>query len=206
MRLKSRLCIAFCGLVMSLGAANLTYGQLPSQGKSSLLNYFGRFHGIGFSDGYHSCSDKQSGSSGFRLATSSFSTFYGEPTAPPPSRFQRPAPSYALFSNGYTTAYPESRGEQDFSTWRAPISEHYPATNPSQPLSAIPNHSILLQDEQPVISQPRLQTQPIVIPGGQYFEPIPAPIPDRSTDQTKRAIPGTTRPYHANAVGQPIRR
>lgn len=206
MRLKSRLCIASCGLVMSLGAANLSYGQLPSQSKSSLLNYFGRFHGIGFSDGYHSCPDQQCGPAGSRMATSSFSTFYGEPTAPPPSRFQRPAPSYTQFSNGYPAAYPESMREQDFSSWRSPAFEHYPATNPSHPHSAIPNNSILLQDEQPVISQPRPQTQPMVVPRGQYFEPIPAPIPDRSMDQTKRAIPGTTRPYHANTTGQPIRR
>ncbi|XZE18678.1 hypothetical protein SH449x_003978 [Pirellulaceae bacterium SH449] len=190
MRLKSRLCIASCGLIMILGASNVSYGQLPNQGKSSLLNYFGRFHGIGFSDGYHSCPDQQCGQGRSRVATAGFSTFYGEPTAPPPSRFQRPEPSYTQHSNGYASAYPHSTHSHDFSASHS---------------SAIPNYSILLQDEQPVISQPRPQMQPMVIPRGQ-FEPIPAPIPDRSMDQTKRAIPGTTRPYHANGTGQPTRR
>lgn len=56
--------------------------QLPSQNRFSPINYFGRWQGFGYSDGYHACKE------GRCPPKLSFSSFYGEPTSPP---------SYPLF-------------------------------------------------------------------------------------------------------------
>ena len=53
--------------------------QLPSQNRFSPINYFGRWQGFGYSDGYHACKE------GRCPPKLSFSSFYGEPTSPPSS-------------------------------------------------------------------------------------------------------------------------
>ena len=69
--------------------------QLPSESFSP-LNYLGRFHGFGYSEGYHACKDGrcESGKSGISGSIwkpwDSMSSFYGSATAPPIRRVVTP--------------------------------------------------------------------------------------------------------------------
>ena len=80
-RLFSLLLVSFSSLAAQ--------AQLPSNNWSP-LNYFGRYHGFGYSDGYHSCKDGNChGARGLRSNLTPFSndrdpiaTFYGSPTTP----------------------------------------------------------------------------------------------------------------------------
>jgi hypothetical protein len=66
------LAFVFSGFFCSPAAA-----QLPSQNRFSPINYFGRWQGFGYSDGYHACKE------GRCPPKWSFSSFCGEPTSPP---------------------------------------------------------------------------------------------------------------------------
>lgn len=189
-------------LLLTSLASTSAFGQLPNQSKSSPLNYLARFHGIGYSDGYHSCPTNQCPPNRSWAKPASFSSFYGEPTPPPGTRFQRPAPSYSVYQS-YT------HGEE--------MMVHPPASQPSQHApamqlapppsmhptpynsSAIPSHSILLQNDSPAGSPPSMSNPGRAEPwGADPDELIPPPQPSRAPQQTRRAVPGTTRPYHAN--------
>lgn len=57
--------IRFLGMVCALGGlvtvsagSTPVYAQLRGEKNASILNYLGRFHGVGYSDGYHNCPDK----------------------------------------------------------------------------------------------------------------------------------------------------
>jgi hypothetical protein len=86
MKIRSLSCAVILGTVCSIGTSSPVMGQIPSQARSSPINYFGRFHGFGYSDGYHSCPTPRS-PRGHGLAQSlgspaDFSSYYGSPTAP----------------------------------------------------------------------------------------------------------------------------
>ncbi len=73
-------------IVSALGAA--AQAQLPSD-RFSPINYLGRYHGFGYSEGYHACKEARcnSASSGsFWKPWESMSNFYGSATAPPNNR------------------------------------------------------------------------------------------------------------------------
>lgn len=188
-------------LLASLVSAS-AFGQLPNQSKSSPLNYLARFHGIGYSDGYHSCPNNQCPPNRSWAKPVSFSSFYGEPTPPPGARFHRPAPSYSVYQS-------YNRGEEMMvHPPTSSPSQHAPAmqlapppsmnSTPDYP-SAIPSHSILLQNDSPAGSRPSMSNPGRAEPwGADTDELIPPPQPSRAPQQTRRAIPGTTRPYHAN--------
>lgn len=93
--------ITTAGLSLLLGSivSTASHGQLPNQSKSSPLNFFARFHGLGYSDGYHSCPNNQCAPSRSWSGAPSFSSFYGEATSPPAGRFQKPAPSYSVYQS-----------------------------------------------------------------------------------------------------------
>ncbi len=82
--------------------------QLPSESFSP-LNYFGRYHGFGYSDGYHACkdghcnSDKGKRNGSIWKPWESMSSFYGSPTAPPSNRVvtQRATSRAPLYSQEY---------------------------------------------------------------------------------------------------------
>ncbi|MEQ1827084.1 MAG: hypothetical protein ABL921_14110 [Pirellula sp.] len=82
--------------------------QLPSQ-RTSPINYFGRFHGFGYSDGYHECKEGRSTNTwSFWRPLDAMSSFYGQPTAPPNSRTKYSPPAArvmvpALGSHEYST-------------------------------------------------------------------------------------------------------
>lgn len=72
----------FLSLVLVLVGASLSEAQMPSH-RFSPINYFGRYHGFGYSDGYHACKTERCSTVSWN-PLKSMSTFYGEPTAPPP--------------------------------------------------------------------------------------------------------------------------
>lgn len=71
--------------------------QLPSESFSP-LNYLGRFHGFGYSEGYHACKDGRCDSDNSKSSRGgsiwkpweSMSSYYGTATAPPSSRVVTP--------------------------------------------------------------------------------------------------------------------
>jgi hypothetical protein len=72
--------------------------QLTSD-RYSPINTFGRYHGFGFSDGYHSCKDGRSNNSvSFWKPWESMSSFYGSPTQPPSNRAMNTTSSSLLYS------------------------------------------------------------------------------------------------------------
>ncbi len=74
--------IAFC--LLSICSSSL-WAQLPSA-RFSPINYFGRYHGFGYSDGYHACKDGRCGPTSGWKPWESMSSFYGSPTPPPANR------------------------------------------------------------------------------------------------------------------------
>ena len=81
------------------------HAQLPSESFSP-LNYLGRFHGFGYSEGYHACKDGRcdSGKSGSSASIwkpwESMSSYYSTATAPPSNRVvtQRATSKAPLYS------------------------------------------------------------------------------------------------------------
>ncbi|MCU0719707.1 MAG: hypothetical protein MUC83_08390 [Pirellula sp.] len=166
-KLHARIATACLSLLFLSVVSSTSYGQLPNQSKSSPLNYLARFHGLGYSDGYHACPNNQCPPRRSWAGAASFSSFYGEPTTPSAGRFQKPAPSYSAHQVDYS--------------------------------SAIPSHSILLHDE-PSTNAPSESTYPAYPDqrGTISGEMLPPPQPVRTPNQSRRPIPGSTRPYQAN--------
>lgn len=54
--------IQFLGMLFAIAGASANspaaFAQLRGEKNASLLNYLGRFHGVGYGDGYHTCPDK----------------------------------------------------------------------------------------------------------------------------------------------------
>lgn len=69
-------------LALVLLGTSISQAQMPSH-RFSPINYFGRYHGFGYSDGYHACKTGKCTTVSWN-PLKSMSTFYGEPTAPPP--------------------------------------------------------------------------------------------------------------------------
>lgn len=93
---------AFVSLVC-LFAAN-AQAQLPSS-RFSPVNYFGRYHGFGYSDGYHACKDGNCSRPSWS-PFGSMSTFYGAPSAPP-TRVPVFVPPMS-YAPSYSTGYAEA--------------------------------------------------------------------------------------------------
>lgn len=109
--------------------------QLPSE-RFSPINYFGRFHGFGYSDGYHACKDTRCNSSWLNWKPwESMSSFYGSPTPPPSNRVLgvRATPMSQNYQQAY---YPSPSLEQstDFSSLPTPASQLQLGT-PNAPLN-----------------------------------------------------------------------
>lgn len=198
------------GLVLSSIICDTSYAQLPNQSKTSPLNFIGRFHGLGYSDGYHSCPDNQCGPNRSWARPGSFSSFYGEPTAPPGARMIKPAPSYAGYQ-AYTQAVepgaftPATHGHSVPSA--SPTMSYVPVQPQIDHSSAIPDRSILLQ-ESPSSEMQRGGGLPVYPEsrGSGAGELLPPPQATRPPAQTRRAIPGTTRLYHATLPNSTIGR
>ena len=99
--------------------------QLPSE-RFSPINYFGRFHGFGYSDGYHACKDGRCNTNSWSnwKPWESMSSVYGSPTPPPSNRALgvRAKP----MSQNYQQAYyplPSLEPSTDFSALPTPASQ-----------------------------------------------------------------------------------
>jgi hypothetical protein len=201
-KLRLRISTSSLTLLFASLVSSSALGQLPNQSKSSPLNYLARFHGIGYSDGYHSCPNNQCAPNRSWAKPASFSSLYGEPTPPPGPRFHRPAPSYSVYQS-----YDQGI-EMIVTPQVSQPSQHAPAMQLAPPPSmnstldypsAIPRHSILLQNDSPAGGPPSMANPGRTDQwGAGPSELIPPPQPSRAPQQTRRAIPGTTRPYHAN--------
>lgn len=112
--------------------------QLPSE-RFSPINYFGRFHGFGYSDGYHACKDARCNSNSWSKwkPWESMTSFYRSPTPPPNDRVlgARAIPMSQNYPQAY---YPSSNVEQstDFSALPTLASQLQPSIPPA-PLNAI---------------------------------------------------------------------
>ena len=111
--------------------------QLPSE-RVSPINYFGRFHGFGYSDGYHACKDGRCNNSSWLnwKPWESMSSFYGSPT-PPPSHRVLGVRAIPMSQNYQQPYYPSPSLEQstDFSALPTPASQ-LQLSNPPAPLNS----------------------------------------------------------------------
>ena len=202
--------VLWLGFALSMLVSAPSHGQIPSQSKKSLLNYLGRFHGIGYSDGYHSCPNDQCGPTRSWFHSANFSSYYGEPTTPPPSRFQRPAPSYAAYQSVAPLLDTPAPGQ-------APhiYPQHSGVSHPTFPSNSAPPQ--YYPDPSVMTLGPSLQIHEA--PAGRMVAPPPSAFPQsgeinsellppprssRPADQTRRSIPGSTRPYNAANINPTI--
>jgi len=117
--------------------------QLPSE-RFSPINYFGRFHGFGYSDGYHACKDGRCNTKGNTNGNingnsnsnsnswstwkpwESMSSFYGSPSPPPSNRVLGVRAMPIPMSQNYSQAYypsPSLEHSTDFSSLPTPASQ-----------------------------------------------------------------------------------
>lgn len=170
--------------------------QLASD-RFSPINYFGRYHGFGYSDGYHACKDGRcttgSGLTGWTGWTgwTGVSTFYGEPTPPPNSRV------IPVRAPGFLPRFPQEE-------YVAPVfndgldysSQSLPTPSPMMQMQPVPQVMTAPPSQglyEPLQSPP-LQSYPS--PSDRTLE-LPAPLPKPESVlpapqvQSKRVPPGT---------------
>lgn len=152
--------------------------QLPSQNRFSPINYFGRWQGFGYSDGYHACKE------GRCPSKQSFSSYYGEPTSPPSSPLFH---GHRAANIGYS---PQLQPHQ-YSHSVHPYSQSaYAGSQGSAQTSTAPQHFT------PVPSSPTPNFYETVVPDPlgkpespsdkNYFE---LPMPPKSSDDLLPAAP-----------------
>jgi len=151
-------------LVALLTASNSSQAQMGNSLKVAPLNYFARFHGFGYSDGYHSCSTGACKPSIGSSQGDSFSTYYSHPSAPASDRNDRPRPSYITHQMSQSTysafsmssIYAPSRVNADqFKR----MSDHDGRISPRQTDRVVPSIEPLeeLQSPQPMAPTPTLR-------------------------------------------------
>jgi hypothetical protein len=186
------------------------FAQSPSANswRTSPLNSFARFHGFGYSDGYHACKGNECSPKKSWLSGESFSSFYGEPTVPPPRAKWSKQPSYA----SYQTTQPMSAlplpYEADLNTGMTlspmPIHESLHPIPPSPPVPMSPLNLL------PIPRAPAPAASPSDLTP--YDNPRPTigrepevVIPQLQRPQTRRVVPGTHSLMISQGV-QPARR
>jgi hypothetical protein len=197
--------------------SGVTQAQLPSQNRVTPINYFGRFHGFGYSDGYHACKDERpkawyswSPLSGMSM---SMSSFYGEPTLPPSTRdvgpvLPRRAP-YAPAQIHYTEVHPYSQSLSPATSSvvnpapgpyysPAPAVQVYPQPT-TPPLQMTPQQAAPMQVSPPVQLTPNPSTP-------SFYEPVPpAPMkrPESPSDKDYFELPGPNQPAKDQSQSAP---
>ena len=171
--------------------------QLPSDSFSP-LNYLGRFHGFGYSEGYHACKDGRcnsgKGGSGSSIwkPWESMSSFYGSATAPPNQRVvtQRPTSQAPLYSQEYCVSPnfgPPNIGPVSPSFAPSIDVSHQP-TYPS-PQQTLPKRTPTPQPSYESVPPAPKQSQPspsdrnmLELPAPQKLEQVPASPKGESRD------------------------
>lgn len=176
--------------VFSLAIACLlslpAHAQLPSS-RGSSTNHLGRYHGFGYSDGYHACQDGKCKTSN---ASSSgkpwkpwkpwepISILHAKPTSPATSRLGK------TLSIAPPTNFPHRNG-RDSESFK-PVQSYNPSYSPSFSPIPVPSPSPSSRPR----SFPSLTPIPSSIPS-----PIPTPIPSFSLDYSPIPSPSSSQGY-----------
>ncbi len=170
-------------IVSAFGVA--AQAQLPSD-RFSPINYLGRYHGFGYSEGYHACKEGRCNSASggsFWKPWESMSSFYGSATAPPSNRIvaMRTTNVAPLYSQEYYTS-PSGGQSMDVAPIQVPMSSPLaqPNTFEMQPRTfATPKNLI-----QPEPSSPK-----------SYESVPPAPLQKQSSpsDRDRLDLPAPTK-------------
>jgi len=169
---------------MSLGILSVfslaAHAQLPSQ-RVSPINYFGRYHGIGYSDGYHACKEGRCNNGSWK-PWESFSSFYGAPTPPPSSRLSRQP--MANSSSSVVVIGNEYHSQPIQSPINLPVAPRQSLSQPQNPgYEPIP-----MRSSQPAVSQPPFPstTAPNL---HEQVPPAPLKLPALPSDQDLLDLP-----------------
>ena len=159
------------------------HAQLPSESFSP-LNYFGRFHGFGYSEGYHACKDGRcdsgkSGSASIWKPWESMSSYYGTATAPPSNRVvtQRATSKAPLYSQENCVA--PNFGPPNF----GPVAPNF---GPSLDVSPQPMY------QAPPQSLPKWSPTPK--PSYESVPPAPRQSQPSPSDRNKLELPAPPKP------------
>lgn len=156
------LSIAFASFFCAVAQAQL------SSDRFSPINYFGRYHGFGYSDGYHACKDGRCNTGSSWINWTGVSTFYGEPTPPPSSRF---APMRAP---GFLPRYSQDEYVAPIFNDGLEYSSH-----------TLPTPSSMMQMQ----PSPQVMTAPqSTIPLQNFYESVPAVPRDSQSSPSDRSL------------------
>lgn len=170
------------------------FAQSPSANswRTSPLSSFARFHGFGYSDGYHACKGNECSPKKSWLSGENFSSFYGEPTVPPARAIGSKQPSYSSY-----------QATQQMSVAPLPYDAEL---SPGMTLSPMPiNESLHTIPPSPDVTMTPTNLQPIPMARPTIGREPEAVIPQLQRPQTRRVIPGTHSLMISQGV-QPTRR
>jgi hypothetical protein len=192
----------------------VAHAQLPSQNRVTPINYFGRFHGFGYSDGYHACKDERPKSWYSWSPLSGMSSFYGEPTLPPSTRslgtvLPRRVP-YAPAQVQSTEVHPYSQSltpaaSSVVNPTPAPYYGPAPAAQPMYQQPTMPSLQIAPQQPTPMqVAPPSLSAPTQASPN--FYEPVPpAPMkrPESPSDKDYFELPELNQPAKDQSQSAP---
>lgn len=166
-RLSLRLSFITASLVM---VGQTAIAQTPSANawRTSPLTTFARFHGLGYSDGYHGCKGNECSPKKSWLSGENISSFYGEPSVPPVRAISSTKPSYASYQSAQPMSMSQSLYQADLSPGMTP--------SPMAPMAPVAPVAPTAPNE---IPRPTLGREPEVV------------IPQLQRPQTRRVFPGT---------------
>jgi hypothetical protein len=191
-------------------AGQTAFAQIPSANtwRTAPLNYFARFHGFGYSDGYHSCKGNECEPRKSWLTGENMSSFYGEPTAPSPRSVRSKLPSYAPYqaSQHYMNVSPQYDTEvsHGMSLSPMPMGEMMHPIPPSAPVPMAPTHLQLVPESTAPAASPS-DVSPYDIPRPNALRSPESVLPQIQKPQTQRVVPGT-HSLMMSQGGQPARR
>jgi len=168
--------------------------QLASD-RFSPLNYFGRYHGLGYSDGYHACKDERCKTGSSWKNWTGMSTFYSEPTPPPNNRVvtTRATSLVPRFSQEQYVA-PSFNDGIDISSQAMPTSSPMMQMHPTPQSMSVPQlappPSSLYETvpAAPRQSQPSASDRMLEVPAPVQRQETISPAPEV---QSRRVPPGT---------------
>lgn len=142
-RLSLRLSFITALLVMA-GHTAIAQTPLANSWRTSPLTTFARFHGIGYSDGYHACKGNECSPKKSWLSGENVSSFYGEPSVPPARAISSKKPSYASYQSAQQMSMSQSPYEANLSPGLTPApmapNEILRPTLGREPEVVIPQH------------------------------------------------------------------
>ncbi|MCE3014808.1 MAG: hypothetical protein ACK56W_03985 [Pirellula sp.] len=188
--------LSFVAAMFALvGQTAIAQTPTPNSWRTSPLNTFARFHGIGYSDGYHACKGSDCGPKKTWFLGENVSSFYGEPTAPTARAVRAKQPSYASYqaSQQQMRVMPRQYDVElspGMSFAHIPESESLHATPPSPPFPIAPQ-SLQFAPISPMQSASPSDRLPYDAPRSSVGSEPEAVLPLPQKPQTRRVVPGT---------------